>query len=59
MSDDDNAYMSSRPRRNHIVANGKRVGEEFGLTETEMARHLMEQDRLRKAGQIQAEGENS
>jgi hypothetical protein len=32
---------------------------EFGMTESEMARHLIEQDRLRKAGLIQREGEGS
>jgi hypothetical protein len=28
------------------------------MTENEMAKHLIEQDRLRKAGQIQRDGEN-
>ena len=28
------------------------------MSETEMAKHLIEQDRLRKAGQIQGHGEN-
>ena len=54
MSDDDQAYMVLGPGEIILSPTARAWAREFGMTETEMAKHLIEQDRLRKAGQIQA-----
>jgi hypothetical protein len=59
MSDDDNPYLVLGPGQIVLGLEAREWAKIHGLSETEMAKHLMEQDRLRKAGQIQREGENS
>ena len=59
MSDDDQAYWVLGPGQIQLSPTAREWALQFGMTETEMGRHLLEQDRLRKAGQIQREGEDS
>ena len=58
MSDDDQAYWVLGPGQIQLSVTAREWAREFGMSESEMAKHLMEQDRLRKAGQIQGHGEN-
>jgi hypothetical protein len=58
MNDDDQAYWVLGPGQIQLSPTAREWAREFGMTETEMARHLIEQDRLRRAGQIQGHGEN-
>jgi hypothetical protein len=55
---DDNPYSVLGPGQILLSPTAREWAREFGMTETEMARHLIEQDRLRKAGVIQGHGEN-
>ena len=57
MSDDDQAYWVLGPGQILLSPTAREWAKEFGMTENEMAKHLMEQDRLRKTGLIQKEGE--
>jgi AraC-like DNA-binding protein len=54
---DDNPYTVLGPGQIQLSPTAREWAQEFGMSETEMARHLIEQDRLRKAGQIHKEGE--
>jgi hypothetical protein len=55
---DDNPYLVLGPGQIRLSLTALEWAREFGMTETEMARHLIEQDRLRRAGLIQKNGEN-
>jgi hypothetical protein len=55
---DDQPYEVLGPGQILLSPTAREWAREFGMTENEMAKHLMEQDRLRKAGQIQGHGED-
>jgi hypothetical protein len=54
----DQPYEVMGPGQIVLSPAAREWAREFGMTETEMAKHLIEQDRLRKAGLIQKEGES-
>jgi hypothetical protein len=54
---DDKPYLVLGPGQIRLSPTAREWAKEFGLTDQQMARHLIEQDRLRKAGQLQKEGE--
>ena len=56
---DDQPYEVLGPGEIILSPTAREWAREFGMSETAMAKHLIEQDRLRKAGQIQREGEDS
>ena len=50
---DDQPYEVLGPGQILLSPTAREWARQFGMTESQMAKHLMEQDRLRKAGQIQ------
>ena len=55
---DDQPYEVLGPGEIILSPTAREWAREFGMTETEMAKHLIDQDRLRRAGLIQKEGES-
>ena len=55
---DDQPYEVLGPGQILLSPTAREWAAEFGMTEKEMAKHLMEQDRLRKSGLIQGHGED-
>ena len=55
---DDSPYRVLGPGQIQLPPTAREWAKAFGMTETEMAKHLIEQDRLRKAGQLQRDGES-
>jgi hypothetical protein len=55
---DDNPYLVLGPGQILLSPTAREWAREFGMSENEMAKHLIEQDRLRRAGQIQRDGES-
>ena len=55
---DDKPYLVLGPGRIQMSPTAREWAREFGMTENEMARHLIEQDRLHKAGLLQCDGES-
>ena len=55
---DDNPYTVLGPGQIQLSPTAREWAAQFGMSESQFAKHLMEQDRLRKAGQIQGHGEN-
>ncbi len=55
MSDD--VYEVLGPRKIRLSPTAREMAKMHNMTETQLARHLVEQHRLREAGQIQKEGE--
>ena len=55
---DDKSYLVLGPGQIRLSPTAREWAREFGLTDEQMAINLIEQDRLRKAGQLQREGES-
>jgi hypothetical protein len=55
---DDQPYEVIAPGQIRLSPTAREWALQFGMTEKEMARHLLEQDRLRRAGLIQRHGED-
>ena len=54
----DEEYVVEGPDRIRLGPRAKQQAEEYGWSYEEMARHLLEQHRLRAAGLIQGPGES-
>jgi hypothetical protein len=57
MNDDDQAYWVLGPGQIQLSVTAREWAQEFGMTETEMAKHLLAEHQKREAGLIQREGE--
>jgi hypothetical protein len=55
---DDNAYLVLGPGQIRLSPAAREWALQFGMSEKEMAKHLLAQDQLRKAGIIQRHGED-
>jgi hypothetical protein len=58
MTDDDRPFVIESPTRIRLMPVAKAWAREFGLSEAQMARHLLQQNQLRDAGLSQGEGES-
>ena len=57
-NDDDQPFKVQSPTRVTLSPVAREWARAWGMTETEMAKHLLEQERLRTAGDTQQAGEN-
>ena len=55
---DKPAYTIESPTRIRLGPDAKQWAAEFGMTLNEMALHLIQQEKLREAGEIQQQGES-
>jgi hypothetical protein len=55
---DEKLYVIESPTRIRLGPEAKTMARENGMSLTEMARHLLQQERLRAAGLIQKQGES-
>jgi hypothetical protein len=55
---DDKPYEILSPTKIRLGPLAKEMAHEFGLSLTDMAKHLLNQHRLEQAGQIQQPGES-
>jgi hypothetical protein len=61
MSDDNSnvpPFTIESPTRIRLSPLAVEMARENGMTPKEMAKHLLQQDRLRRAGMVQPEGTN-
>jgi len=55
---DDKLYTVHPDTRITLSPLARELAKANGMTETEMAKHLLQQDKLRKSGLSQKQGEN-
>ena len=55
---DDKPYTVHSPTKITLSLTAREMAKMHGMTEIEMARHLLQQDELRKTGLTQQQGEN-
>jgi hypothetical protein len=58
MQDDDKPYVIHSPSKITLSPLAKAWAREWGMTDAEMAKHLLGQEKLRQAGLTQKPGEN-
>ena len=58
MEDDDRPYVIESPTRIRLMPVAREWAREHGMSESEMARHLLREDAQRQAGLTQREKEN-
>jgi hypothetical protein len=56
--DDDKPYIIHSATKITLSSLAKEMARMHGMSEVEMARHLLQQDQLQDAGMIQKEGES-
>jgi hypothetical protein len=56
--DDDLPYVIESPTRVRLKPIARELAKEHGMTDEQMARHILQQERLRAAGLTQRDGEN-
>ena len=56
--DDSEPYVIESPTRVRLGPVAKHWAQEHGMTLVQMARHILEQEKLRQAGLVQRQGEN-
>jgi hypothetical protein len=55
---DDRPFVIQSPTRIRLMPTAREMARMHGMTEIEMARHLLQQDELRKTGLTQQQGES-
>jgi len=55
---DDQPFVIHSPTKITLSVTAREMARQHGMTEIEMARHLLQQDELRKTGLTQQQGEN-
>jgi hypothetical protein len=58
MTDNGKPYKILSPTSVKLSALARELAKLHGMTEVKLVRHLLAQDRLRKAGLLQRDGEN-
>jgi hypothetical protein len=58
MTTDDRKFVIESPTRITLGPEAKELARQQGMSLEDMAKHLLQQDRLRQTGDTQREGEN-
>jgi hypothetical protein len=58
MNDDRPPFKIHSPSRITLTTTAREMAKMHGMSEEDLARHLLEQDRLRQAGETQQVGES-
>jgi hypothetical protein len=56
--EDDKPYVIESPTRIRLMPIAREMAKMHGMSETEMAQHLLQQHALQDAGMVQKEGES-
>jgi hypothetical protein len=56
--DDDRPYVIESPTRIRLMPIARDMARMHGMSETEMAQHLLQQNQLQEAGMVQKDGES-